>query len=144
LSRWTRAERNEQDGGRALKLKVESSDPFDGEVRIEPTEITDVASHDDRALAPSGQDHGRVDHVRCPRAPTEDADRLRQKLIERGNLRGGSREQGPQRYLPGSIAPDLTNHASRDDQSRVCSKRFAAERAHARIPLLERDERSCV
>ena len=120
-----------------------SSDRFDGEVRIEPTEITDVAGHDDRALAPRGQDHGRIDHVRRSRAPTKDADRLRQKLIERGNLRGGSRQQGTQRYLPGRIAPDLTNHASRDDQSRTCSKRFAAECAQALIPLLERDERSC-
>jgi hypothetical protein len=113
-------------------------------VRIEPAEITDVASDDDSALTPSGQDHGRVDHVGCPRTPAEDASCLRKKVIERGNFRGRSRQQGTQRYLPGSIAPDLTNHASRDNQSRMCSKRFAAERAHARIPLLERDERSCV
>jgi hypothetical protein len=63
-----------------------SSDRCDGEIRSEPTEITDVAGHDDRALAPSGQDHGRVDHVRCRRTPTKDAGRLRQKLIERENL----------------------------------------------------------
>lgn len=47
-------------------------------------------------------------------------------------------------HLPRGIAPNLTDDARGHEETRARSQHFAAQRAHSRVPPLERDESACV
>jgi hypothetical protein len=117
---------------------------LNGQLRIEPAEIVDVARHDDGSLTPGGKDHRSIDHVRGSRPAAKNACGFCEDLVEGGDLRDRSGEESAQCDLPRAVTPDLADDTCWNYQAPACSQRLPAERSHAGVPSLERDERARV
>jgi hypothetical protein len=120
------------------------SDPINGERRIEPPNVFDIAGDDGSVLALGRENYRGVDDVGRSGAAAENARRLGQDVIERRHGGRWSSEQATQQDLSLASAPNLADDACGDHQLAARAQRFSQERPDALVRSLERGERSGV